>query len=91
MSTLGRSFVTWTDCLRLPERAETGHRYELHDGEVTLGSSPRTLRIKLQKRIEPACRSSNDCTSPRTCASSGQVLCVERRALVTWLRQRRLI
>jgi Uma2 family endonuclease len=52
MSTLARSFVTWTDFVRLPERAETGQRYELHDGEVILMPPAKPLHIKLQKRIE---------------------------------------
>jgi Uma2 family endonuclease len=44
--------VTWQDFLRLPERPETGQRYELHDGEVVVVPPARPLHIKLQKRIE---------------------------------------
>jgi Uma2 family endonuclease len=52
MSSLAHSPVTWQDFLRLPERPETGQRYELHDGEVIVVPPARPLRIKLQKRIE---------------------------------------
>jgi Uma2 family endonuclease len=52
MSSLPHSPVTWQDFLRLPERPETGKRYELHDGEVTVVPPARPLHIKLQKRIE---------------------------------------
>ena len=52
MSSLAHSFMTWADFLHLPERAETGHRYELHDGEVILAPPAKPLHIKLQKRIE---------------------------------------
>jgi Uma2 family endonuclease len=52
MSSLPHSLVTWADYLRLPERPETGKRYELHDGEVVLVPAARPLHIKLQKRIE---------------------------------------
>ncbi len=38
--------------MRLPERPETGKRYELHDGEVIVVPPARPLYIKLQKRIE---------------------------------------
>jgi Uma2 family endonuclease len=52
MSSLAHSPVTWQDFLRLPERPETGKRYELHDGEVVIVPPARPLHIKLQKRIE---------------------------------------
>jgi Uma2 family endonuclease len=52
MSSLAHSPVTWQDFLLLPERPETGKRYELHDGEVVLVPPARPLHIKLQKRIE---------------------------------------
>jgi Uma2 family endonuclease len=52
MSSLAHSPVTWQDFLRLPERPETGKRYELHDGEVVVAPPARPLHIKLQKRIE---------------------------------------
>lgn len=52
MSSLPHSLVTWADYLRLPERPETGKRYELHDGEVVLVPAAGPLHIKLQKRIE---------------------------------------
>ncbi|HUI53574.1 MAG TPA: Uma2 family endonuclease [Bryobacteraceae bacterium] len=52
MSSLAHSLVTWAEFLRLPERPETGKRYELHDGEVVLVPPARPLHIKLQKRIE---------------------------------------
>jgi Uma2 family endonuclease len=52
MSSLAHSLVTWQDFLRLPERPETGQRYELHDGEVVVVPPARPLHIKLQKRIE---------------------------------------
>jgi len=52
MSSLAQSFVTWAEFLRLPERPETGKRYELHDGEVVLVPPARPLHIKIQKRIE---------------------------------------
>ena len=52
MSSLAQSLVTWQEFLRLPERPETGKRYELHDGEVVLVPPARPLHIKLQKRIE---------------------------------------
>jgi Uma2 family endonuclease len=52
MSSVAHSFVTWADFLQLPERAETGQRYELHDGEVILVPPAKPLHVKLQKRIE---------------------------------------
>ena len=52
MSSLAHSLVTWTEFLRLPERPETGQRYELHDGEVVIMPPARPIHIKLQKRIE---------------------------------------
>jgi Uma2 family endonuclease len=52
MGSLAHSLVTWSDFLRLPERPETGQRYELHDGEVVVVPPARPLHIKLQKRIE---------------------------------------
>ncbi len=52
MGSLTHSLVTWAEFLRLPERPETGQRYELHDGEVVLMPPARPLHIKLQKRIE---------------------------------------
>jgi Uma2 family endonuclease len=52
MSSLRHSLVTWAEYLRLPERPETGKRYELQDGEVVLVPAARPLHIKLQKRIE---------------------------------------
>lgn len=52
MSSLAHSLVTWAEFLLLPERPETGQRYELHDGEVVVVPPARPLHIKLQKRIE---------------------------------------
>jgi Uma2 family endonuclease len=52
MSSLANSLVTWKDFVQLPERPETGKRYELHDGEVILVPPARPLHIKLQKHIE---------------------------------------
>jgi Putative restriction endonuclease len=52
MSTIAHSLVTWADFLLLPERPETGKRYELHDGKVVLVPPARPIHIKLQKRIE---------------------------------------
>ena len=52
MSTLAQPLVSWAEFLRLPERPETGQRYELHDGEVAIVPPARPLHIKLQKRIE---------------------------------------
>ncbi|SRR6266567_261908 len=52
MGGLAQSLVTWADYLRLPERPETGKRYELQDGEVVLVPPARPIHIKLQKRIE---------------------------------------
>jgi Uma2 family endonuclease len=52
MSSLARSPVTWQDFLRLPERPETGKRYELQDGELVVLPPARPIHIKLQKRIE---------------------------------------
>jgi Uma2 family endonuclease len=52
MSSLAHSLVTWADFLLLPERPDTGKRYELHDGEVVLVPPARPVHIKLQKRIE---------------------------------------
>jgi Uma2 family endonuclease len=52
MSSLAQSLVTWEEFLRLPERPETGQRYELQDGEVIIVPPARPLHIKLQKRIE---------------------------------------
>ena len=52
MSTLARPLVTWEDFLRLPDRPETGKRYELQDGEIIIVPPARPLHIKLQKRIE---------------------------------------
>ena len=52
MSSLAQSLVTWEEFLRLPERPETGKRYELQDGEVVVVPPARPLHIKLQKRIE---------------------------------------
>lgn len=49
---LAHSWMTWADFLRLPERPETGQRYELHEGEVVIVPPARPLHIKLQKRIE---------------------------------------
>jgi Uma2 family endonuclease len=43
MSSLAHSPVTWQDFLRLPERPETGQRYELHDGEVIVVPPPLDL------------------------------------------------
>jgi hypothetical protein len=44
--------VTWEEFLHLPERPESGKRYELQDGEVILVPPAQPLHIKLQKRIE---------------------------------------
>ena len=52
MSSLAQSLVTWEEFVRLPERPETGKRYELHDGEVIVVPPARPLHIKLQKRLE---------------------------------------
>jgi Uma2 family endonuclease len=52
MSTLAHALVLWSEFLTLPERPDTGQRYELHDGEVTIVPPPRPIHIKLQKRIE---------------------------------------
>ena len=52
MSSLTQSLVTWQEFLRLPERPETGKRYELHDGEVALVPPARPIHIKIQKQIE---------------------------------------
>jgi Uma2 family endonuclease len=52
MSMLAQSLVTWEEFLRLPERPETGRRYELQDGEVVEVPPARPLHIKLQKQIE---------------------------------------
>jgi Uma2 family endonuclease len=52
MSSLAQSLVAWEEFLRLPERPETGQRYELQDGEVVIVPPARPLHIKLQKRIE---------------------------------------
>ena len=52
MSSLAHSLVTWAEFLRLPERPETGMRYELHDGEVVIVPPPRPVHVKVQKRIE---------------------------------------
>jgi Uma2 family endonuclease len=52
MSRLVQSLTTWEEFLRLPERPETGKRYELQDGEVVVVPPARPLHIKLQKRIE---------------------------------------
>lgn len=52
MSSLAQSLVTWEEFLRLPERPESGQRYELQDGEVIIVPPARPLHIKLQKRIE---------------------------------------
>src|SRR5271166_7015715 len=51
MSSLQHSLVTWADYLLLPERPETGKRYELHDGEVVIVPPPRPIHIKVQRRI----------------------------------------
>ena len=52
MSTSAHSLITWTAFQRLPQRPQTGKRYELHDGEVVIVPPPRPSHIKLQKRIE---------------------------------------
>ncbi|MBI3683051.1 MAG: Uma2 family endonuclease [Acidobacteria bacterium] len=52
MSSFTQSLVTWAEFLELPERPDTGQRYELHDGEVVLVLPARPLHIKIQKRIE---------------------------------------
>jgi len=52
LGSLTHSLVAWAEFLRLPERAETRQRYELHDGEVVQRPPARPLHIKLQKRIE---------------------------------------
>jgi Uma2 family endonuclease len=52
MSTVVQSLVTWQEFLRLPERSESGERYELHDGEVVLVPPARPLHKKIQKRLE---------------------------------------
>jgi len=52
MSSLTHPLVTWEEFVRLPERPETGKRYELQDGEIIVVPPARPLHIKLQKRIE---------------------------------------
>jgi len=52
VSSLTDSLVTWEEFLRLPERPESGQRYELQDGEVIVVPPARPLHIKLQKQIE---------------------------------------
>ncbi len=52
MSSLAQSLVTWEDFVGLPERPETGKRYELHDGEVVLMPPARPFHIKIQKQME---------------------------------------
>ncbi|MGA2742943.1 MAG: Uma2 family endonuclease [Bryobacteraceae bacterium] len=52
MGSLTQSLVTWEEFLRLPERPDTGKRYELQNGEVIVVPPARPLHIKLQKRIE---------------------------------------
>jgi Uma2 family endonuclease len=52
MSSLAQSLVTWEDFLQLPERPESGQRYELQDGEVIIVPPARPLHIKLQKQME---------------------------------------
>ena len=52
MSSLARSLVSWVEFQRLPERPDSGKRYELHDGEVVTVPPARPLHIKLQKRLE---------------------------------------
>ena len=52
MSSLAHSLITWTEFLRLPQRPETGRRYELHDGELIAVPPPGPIHVKLQKRIE---------------------------------------
>jgi Uma2 family endonuclease len=52
MGSLAHSLVTWAEFLRLPERSETGERYELQDGEAVVVPPARPIHIKLQKRIE---------------------------------------
>ncbi|MBV8068873.1 MAG: Uma2 family endonuclease [Acidobacteriaceae bacterium] len=52
MSSAAHSLVTWEQFLRLPERLESGERYELHDGEINVVAPARPLYIKIQKRIE---------------------------------------
>jgi len=52
MSSSAQSLVTWEEFLRLPERPETGQRYELQDGEVVIGPPAWPLHIKLEKRTE---------------------------------------
>lgn len=52
MSSLTSPITSWAEFLRLPERPETGIRYELHDGEVVIVPPPRPWHLKLQKRIE---------------------------------------
>jgi Uma2 family endonuclease len=52
MGSLAQSLVTWEEFLHLPERPESGKRYELQDGEVIVVPPARPLYIKLQKRME---------------------------------------
>jgi Uma2 family endonuclease len=52
MGSPAQSLITWQEFLRLPERPETGKRYELQDGEVVIAPPARPIHIKLQKRIE---------------------------------------
>lgn len=44
--------VSWSEFQQLPERAESGQRYELHDGEVVAMPHPKPIHLKLRKRLE---------------------------------------
>jgi Uma2 family endonuclease len=52
MSSLTHPITSWAEFQRLPERPETGIRYELHDGEVVVVPPPRPWHARVQKRIE---------------------------------------
>lgn len=44
--------VSWSEFQQLPERAESGQRYELHEGEVVAMPHPKPIYLKLRKRLE---------------------------------------
>jgi Uma2 family endonuclease len=52
MSNLADALVSYSDFLSLPERPDSGTRYQLHDGQVVIVPRARPLDVKIQKRIE---------------------------------------
>lgn len=52
MSTSTHALTSWSEFQHLPERAHSGHRFELHDGVVVTAAHRSPSHIKLQKRIE---------------------------------------